>query len=294
MEAIELEVSMAEPGVLGLPDLAPPMLKIRPTRPWALLEAAELWAYRDLLWTLALRDLKLRYRQTALGVLWVVFQPVAGAGIFSIVFGWVAGLSGSGHPYFIYSLAGLLAWNTFQSTLSKSSMSLISQGALVSKVYFPRLLLPFSSVLSTLVDFVIGVIVFVIISGMNGWRPGLSIVQIPFWIMLSLTFAMGGGLLAASLMARFRDIQHVLPMLIPFMMYATPVAYGISGVPASIHWLFEYNPMSWIVEGVRASFLGTEGVTMWGGIYSVVASLVALCVGLLSFRKMERSIADVL
>jgi lipopolysaccharide transport system permease protein len=271
-----------------------PSLRIRAGRAFGWGELEDLWDYRDLLWSLAFRDLKLRYRQTALGVLWVVFQPVAGAGIFAMVFGWIAGISGGGQRYFLYSLAGLLVWNTFQSTFLKVSMAVLANGALVSKVYFPRLLLPLATVLSTLVDLAIGLVVFFVLAAADGWKPGLSLLKLPLWIGLSVGLAFGGGLGAASLMARFRDVQHVLPMLLPFLMYATPVAYSVDGVPAALRWAFVYNPMAWVVEGGRSAFFGQGGVDwVWTG-YATAVAVAGLGVGWWGFRKMERSLADVL
>lgn len=271
-----------------------PTLRIRPRKPLSLLEFQDLWEYRDLLWSLAFRDLKLRYRQTALGVLWVVFQPVAGAGIFSIVFGWVAGISGKGQSYFLYSLSGLLVWNTFQSTLAKASMALISNGALVSKVYFPRLLLPLATVLSTLVDLLIGSAVFFLVAPFQGWVPVVSLLWLPVWIGLSVMVAVGAGLIAASTMARFRDVQHVLPMLLPFFMYATPVGYPIDGVPEKLRWLFIYNPMAWVVEGGRDAFFGSNAVSPGWLVYTAVVACTLMIIGFFSFRRMERTLADVL
>ncbi len=290
MDTINLDTPPAD-GLL-LNEAEQPVLKIRPVPPWG--EWAELWAYRELLWTLALRDLRLRYRQTALGVLWVVFQPVAGAGIFAVVFGWVAGFSGREPRYFLYSLAGLLGWNAFQSTLSKVSMSIIGNGPLVSKVYFPRLLLPLATVFSTLVDFALGVLVFLATALLSDWKPSVALLSVPLWLACGLLMALGTGLLAASVMTRFRDVQHVLPMLLPFLMYATPVAYALKEVPEAWRWWFEINPMSWVIEGMRSGFLGREGVPPVWGAYSVGVSVLVLGLGMVSFRRMERSLNDVL
>jgi len=259
------------------------------------LDLKELWLFRDLLWSLASRDLKLRYRQTALGVLWVVFQPVAGAGIFAVVFGWVAGLGTQQKSYFLFSLAGLLVWNAFQSTLGKSSMALLGNATLVSKVYFPRLLLPLSTVLSSLVDFGIGLLVFavsaIVLQAKPSW-PG--VLALPVWLAAALAAGMGIGLLASAVMARFRDVQHALPVLMPFLMYASPVAYALDAVPAQWKPVFQWNPLSWVLEGSRAALLGVEPVqTSWAA-YAFVCCFLILAAGLVSFRKMERSFADVL
>jgi len=272
-----------------------PVLEIRPTSHWSLLDFTELWGYRDLLWTLAARDLKLRYRQTALGVLWVVFQPVAGAGVFALVFGWVAGLAEGKKSYFLFTLAGLLVWNAFQSTLGKTSMALLGNSALVSKVYFPRLLLPLSTILSTLVDFGIGLGVFwgtMLFTGNHA--PLLNSLFLPFWMAVALAGATGVGLLSAAVMTRFRDVQHVLPMLLPFLMYASPVAYAVSAVPEKWRPVFHWNPMTWVLEGTRACLLGTEQVPVAWALFATFSSIVVLLGGLVCFRRMERSFADVL
>ncbi|MEI7776495.1 MAG: ABC transporter permease [Verrucomicrobiota bacterium] len=271
------------------------VLKIRPVSHGKWVDYAELWGYRDLLWSLAARDLKLRYRQTALGILWVIFQPLAGAGIFAIVFGWVAGLASDKASYFLFSLAGLLVWNAFQSTLGKASTALIGNAALVSKVYFPRLLLPLSTVLSSLVDFTIGLSVFVVFALLSdakcGW-PNLFILSL--WLACALASAVGLGLLASAVMTRFRDVQHILPVLLPFLMYGSPVAYALDAVPNQWKSVFLWNPMSWVLEGSRAALLGTPPVSTFWTIYAVGGAVCILIVGLLGFRKMERTFADVL
>jgi lipopolysaccharide transport system permease protein len=270
------------------------ILKIRPQAHWSLVNFREMWEYRDLLWTLAVRDLKLRYRQTSLGILWVVFQPVAGAGVFALVFGWVAGMAAGKQSYFVFSLAGLLVWTAFQSTLLKCSMALLGNGALVSKVYFPRLLLPLSTLLSTLVDFAIGLVVFVVAGLLTGWRPDwLGLLTLPVWLAAALLTSSGVGLLAAALMTRFRDVQHALPTLLTFLMYASPVAYALSAVPEKWKPIFYWNPVTWMLEGARAALLGTTPVSgMWMA-YALGCSLTLFGLGVLCFRKMERSFADV-
>ena len=274
--------------------LHPLVRHIRPTSRWSWLDFSELWNYRDLLWSLAFRDLRLRYRQTALGVLWVVFQPLAGAGIFTLVFGWVAGMRAPGESYFLFSLAGLLTWNAFQATLGKSSMALLGNSSLVSKVYFPRLLLPFSTLLSTLVDLSIGLCAFVVIGWLSPTRPQCGALStLPFWLGLALASSLGLGLLAASVMTRFRDVQHVLPMLLPFLMYASPVAYGMAAVPQGWAHFFQWNPVGWMLEGTRAALIGGESVPLGWAAYTAAVSAVLLVAGIVSFRRMERSFADV-
>ncbi len=272
----------------------PAVLRIRPDARWYWLDCGELWRYRDLLWSLAFRDLRLRYRQTALGVLWVVFQPLAGAGIFTLVFGWVAGMKSPKGSYFLFSMAGLLTWNAFQSTLNKSSMALIGNASLVSKVYFPRLLLPFSTVLSTLVDLCIGTCAFLVLSVCLAAPPDWSaLFNLLFWIGLTLASGLGLGLLAASCMTRFRDLQHVLPMVLPFLMYVSPVAYGMASVPTGWGHYFKWSPVAWMLEGTRAALTGGDPVPLDWLAYTAAVSVLLLAAGVFSFRRMERSFADV-
>jgi lipopolysaccharide transport system permease protein len=292
-----VDPSKAAPSAAGLVGKSVvKILRIRPRRPWNWDSVQEFWSYRDLLWTLALRDLRLRYRQTALGVLWVVFQPVVGAGVFSVVFGWIAGLGSRDGSYFLFTLSGMLIWNVFQSTLAKASMALVGNAPLVSKVYFPRLLLPFSTILSTFVDFGIGFLVFAAVALLNAWTPSLvGLIAFVGWLLVGLIGACGLGLLASALMTRFRDVQHVLPMLLPFVMYATPVAYSLQRVPEKWLAVYAYNPMTWVLEGGRFALFGEGTPVSTGWIcYSVGVSLFAFGIGLLGFRRMERSFADVL
>jgi lipopolysaccharide transport system permease protein len=190
----------------------------------------------------------------------------------------------------------MLIWNVFQSTLAKTSMALVGNAPLVSKVYFPRLLLPFSTILSTFVDFGIGFLVFAVVAFLNAWTPSLlGLMAFAGWLLVGLVGACGLGLLASALMTRFRDVQHVLPMLLPFVMYATPVAYSLQRVPEKWMAVYAYNPMTWVLEGGRFALFGDGTPVSTGWIlYTVGVSLFALGIGLLGFRRMERSFADVL
>jgi lipopolysaccharide transport system permease protein len=292
-------------GEVKRPD---PILRIRPEGHGAWWDLRELWEFRDLWFALASRDLKLRYRQTFLGFLWVVFQPLAGAGVFAFVFGAVLQLrtSASGaqeahaggvtHPnYFLFSLVGTLLWTVFASTFSKSSMALLGNASLVAKVYFPRILLPLATLLSTLVDFGIGVSAFGVLALWNGvcpaWKGWL---EFSAWAGIAAMIAMGLGLMASALMSRLRDIQHVLPLLLPFLMYASPVGYSLDRVPSEYQWLFEINPLTWILEGSRAALLGTGQVPGVWALGSVCASLCVLVLGFWMYRRMEKGVSDVL
>lgn len=271
-----------------------PHLSIRPSSGWQAINFRELWQYRDLLLTLASRDVKIRYKQTALGVAWVVLQPLISAGIFAFVFGRVAKLPSDGIPYFLFSYVGLQAWSVFNSTLTKVNSSLVGNSHLVSKVYFPRLILPLSTLPSTLLDFGIAMIMMAILMVM--FHVGLSwaILTLPIWLLLITLLSMGIGLFSASLAVSYRDINYILPVATQFLMYASPVAYGVSAVPAALRRLYFYNPLSALLEGFRWSVL-YRGILPPGAIiYAACFAITVFVFGLFAFRRMEDRFADVI
>lgn len=274
---------------------AKPTLSIVPTSGWQAINLPELWQFRDLLTTLAQRDVKLRYRQTSLGVLWVILQPLLAAGIFSFVFGKVAKLPApDGIPYLVFSYAGLLAWNAFSSTLTKTSSCLLQNANLVSKVYFPRLALPLSTVFSTLIDFGVAFVVMIVLMLVNHVVPALGILLLPVWLLLIVLLALGVGLYASALMVSYRDIQYVLPVVTQFLLYASPVAYSASLVPAKYRLIFEINPLTGLLEAFRWSLLGVGNFPLAAVTYSAIITVVVLVAGAFSFKSMERKFADVI
>jgi lipopolysaccharide transport system permease protein len=271
-----------------------PHLVIEPRSGWSALNLVEVWQYRDLLFTLAERDVKLRYKQTALGVMWVVLQPLLAAGIFAIVFGRIAKLPTDGMPYFVFSFAGLLGWNAFNSTLTKSSACIVQNRPLVSKVYFPRLVLPLSTILSTLIDFAVAMGLMVAMMAWYGVAAHWGIMLLPLWLVLLITLAVGIGLYTSALMVSYRDLQHVIPVLLQFLLYATPVAYSMSAVPERWRGFFLFNPLTSLLEGFRWSLLG-RGQVHWGWVaYSVACVAVTFVGGAFAFKRMERRFADVI
>ena len=271
-----------------------PYLTIRPSRGWQPLNLRELWQFRDLLTTLAGRDVKLRYRQTALGALWVILQPLMAAGIFSFVFGRVAKLPSDGVPYFVFSFAGLLGWNAFSSTLTKTSSSLVGNANLVSKIYFPRLVLPLSTVGSTLIDFGVALAMMAVLLLAAHVVPGVGLLLLPVWLALIILLAVGLGLMAAALAVPYRDVMYVLPVLTQFLLYACPVAYAITAVPAHLRVLYYLNPLSGLLEAFRWSLLG-RGEMPWAMVgYSALCVALVFVGGAFAFRKMERKFADVI
>ncbi|HTK49930.1 MAG TPA: ABC transporter permease [Gemmatimonadaceae bacterium] len=276
-------------------DPAAPLRRIRSTARRTPLDLGELWRYRDLWLTLALRDVKLRYRQTALGVAWVVLLPLLASGIFTLVFGVVAKLPTDGSPYFLFVFAGYLGWNAFQNTLQRCGISLIGNTALVTKVYFPRIILPAASVLASLLDFAVGVVMLLVVLLVRGEAPSVgSLALVPLFMLLLQLLGLGVGFFSAALTVRFRDVQYVLPFLIQLLLYASPVAYGITAVPPAVRRLYLLNPVAPLLDGLRTALLG-RGELHWlaiGGAAAVSAATFAL--GTLFFLYQDRQYADVI
>src|ERR1035437_6427426 len=271
----------------------PKSLFIRPSSGWAALDLREVWQFRDLLFTLAGRDLKLRYKQTALGVIWVVLQPLMAAGIFTVVFGKIAKLSSDGVPYFLFAFAGQLGWNLFSGTVTKASGCLVGNAHLISKVFFPRLILPLSSLPSTLVDFAVAAAMMVVL--MVGYHvvPGSGLLFLPLWMVILFAMSVGIGLITSALTVSYRDVGYILPVFMQMLMYASPVAYGVSNVPPSIKPFYYFNPISPVLEGFRWSLLNTSAPQWPYVAYSAALATLVLLVGAFSFTRMERRFADV-
>ncbi|MES2461609.1 MAG: ABC transporter permease [Armatimonadota bacterium] len=270
---------------------------IQPTHGWAVFDLAEFWRYRDLFLALAARDVKLRYRQTALGVIWVLVQPLVASVIFTVLFSKVANFP-SGHvPYFLLTLTGSLGWTAFQNTMTKTSNSLIGNAQLVSKVYFPRLILPLSTVVSSLIDFAVCFVVMIALLIVYRVTPHLGFLLFPVWLLLMLMQAIGFGLYAGALMVSYRDIQYVLPIVIQMGAFATPVYYSMAFAAEktpSISWFFYMNPLSGLLEAMRWSILSLPGPNLGTLLYSVIASVLIFIGGVMMFRRMERKFADVI
>jgi lipopolysaccharide transport system permease protein len=271
-----------------------PYLVIEPRSGLSALHLVELWQYRDLLLTLAGRDVKLRYKQTALGVLWVILQPLMAAGIFAVVFGKVAKLPSDGFPYFLFAFAGMLGWNAFNSTLTKSSACIVDNANLVSKIFFPRLILPLSTVFSTLIDFAVAMCLMAVMMVMYGIAPTLGILLVPLWLVMLIMLAVGVGLFTSALMVPYRDLRYVIPVIMQFLLYASPVAYSVSVVPERLRFWFYLNPLSGLLDAFRWSLLG-RGQLDWAAVgYAAACVVVVFLFGIYSFKKMERRFADVI
>ena len=260
-----------------------------------MLDLAELWEYRDLLLTIASRDIKIRYKQTALGVTWVLVQPILAGGIFAFVFGRVANLPApAGIPYFLFVLAGLLGWTLFSTTLLRASGSMVSHAHLVGKVYFPRLVLPLSGIFTALLDFgVVFALLLVLLPIFWHWPPA-TIFLLPIPLALLLALSLGLGLIAAAVSVRYRDIAWVLPTAVQFLLYASPVAYSTAAVPAAYRFLYFLNPLAALLDWCRWSMLGIGDISTPHVLYAAGVSIGLLIVGSLVFQRMERTFADVI
>lgn len=276
-----------------------PHLVLRATSGWQAINLRQIWLYRDLLMTLATRDVKLRYRQTALGAIWVILQPLLGAGVLSFVFNRVANVPTGNVPPFVFAFVGMLGFTAFSSTLSKASGSLVGNAQLVSKVFFPRLVLPLSTVLSTLVDFGVSLAMLFVLMLIYRINPVPQLVLLPMWLALILLLSLGCGLIASALTVTYRDVQYVLPVVINLLTFASPIAYAASfaasKLPTGLQpFYFALNPLAGLLEAFRWSLLG-GGEVQWGYVAcSTVFSVFLFVAGAFAFKKMERKFADVI
>lgn len=270
-----------------------PTTVIEPRKPFWDFELAHLWEYHELLFFLVWRDVKVRYKQTALGVAWAVLQPLLATLIFSIFFGRLARIPSDGIPYPVFAYVAMVPWQYFANALSESSNSLVASQNLIKKVYFPRLVIPIGSVLAGLVDFCFSFIILIVMMFRYGIRPSGSIVLFPVFLLLAICTALAAGLWLSALNVQFRDVKHTIPFLVQFWFFMTPVVYPSSIVPAKWRLLYGLNPMAGVVEGFRYSILGKAGhpgEMVW---VSAGVVLIMLLGGMLYFRKMESSFADI-
>jgi lipopolysaccharide transport system permease protein len=270
-----------------------PVIVVKPSKGWISLKLAELWKYRELLYFLTWRDIKVRYKQTILGAAWAIIQPFFTMVVFSLFFGKLAKVPSDGLPYPIFAYAALVPWTFFANGLNQSSNSLVGNANLIRKVYFPRLVVPFSSVISGLVDFVLAFIVLIGMMLVYGIFPTINIVWLPLLLLLTLVSGLGVGLWLSALNVQFRDVRYTVPFLIQFWLFATPIAYPSSLL--SEHWrtLYGINPMVGVVEGFRWALLGTDTAP---GPIIVVSTLVASAIlvsGAFYFKRMEKTFADI-
>jgi lipopolysaccharide transport system permease protein len=270
-----------------------PSLRIQPSRGWVSLKLKELWEYRELLYFLIWRDIKVRYKQTALGATWAIIQPFFTMVVFSLFFGRLAKVPSDGIPYPIFSFAALVPWTFFANGLSQSSNSLVGSANLITKVYFPRLTIPLASVLSGVVDFALA---FVVLLGMMFFyrmAPTVNILWLPLFLLLALVASLGVGLWLSALNVEYRDVRYVVPFITQFWLFVTPIAYPSSLLHEPWRTIYGLNPMVGVVEGFRWALLGTK--TAPGPIIAVssTAAVIILVTGAFYFRRMEKTFADI-
>lgn len=268
-------------------------ITIRPASGWVPLNLRDLWEYRELLYFLVWRDLKVRYKQTVLGIGWVVLQPLATTLIFSIIFGALARIPSADMPYPVLALSGLVLWNYFAATLSRSGSSLISNANLITKVYFPRLIIPLAGAINGLVDLAVAFSILIIAMALFGITPSSTILILPLSLALLFGLALGVSLWLAALNVRYRDVNYLLPFLIQVWMYASPIIYPTTLIPERWRILYGLNPMVGIVEGFRWALTGRGEIPISTFLFSVFVVLLVMTSGMIFFRRVERTFADV-
>jgi len=268
--------------------------EIRPSSGLFDLDLGAVWRYRELLYFLVWREVKIRYKQAALGVAWAVVQPLFTVLIFTTIFGIFARFPSDGLPYPVFALAAVLPWTYFAEALRRGATGLVSDADLVRKIYFPRLIIPIAGVTSPLVDFLFGTLILVGVMFWYGIAPGWTILLVPVWLLITLSLALAIGLWLGPINVRYRDVMHTLPFVTQVWMFATPIVYPLSMIPPKWQALYSINPMVGIIEGFRWSLLGTGMPNLLSIGISLSIIVVALIGGAIYFRKSERSFADVI
>jgi homopolymeric O-antigen transport system permease protein len=271
---------------------APATVRIEPPRGWLDLRLGEVWSYRELLCFFVWRDVKVRYKQTVIGVAWVVLQPLLTMGVFTLFFGRLAKLPSDGLAYPVFYFCALVPWNYFATALQACTAVVVDNQRMITKVFFPRLVLPLSAIVSGLVDFAIGFVVLGVVLAVSGIRPGLAALWLPVLMLLTVLTALGVGLWMSALNALYRDVKYLVPFLMQFWMFASPVAYPTSLVPQRWRWLYGLNPMAGVIDGFRWALTGhgqPPGPLLLASSAMVFAVVLG---GLFFFQRMEGAIAD--
>lgn len=267
-------------------------MKVEPTNRWSMPSFKEIWQYRELGYFLAWRDIRVRYKQTALGAAWAVIQPFMTMVVFSIFFGLLAKVPSEGVPYPIFAYTALVPWSYFQNTLTQISNSMVLGRDLIGKVYFPRILIPIAALLSGLLDFGISFAVLLLMMAYYGILPTLNTLFLPILLLLGIVTGLGVGLWLATLNVMYRDVAFIAPFLVQFWLFATPIAYPSSLVPSRWRILYGINPMTGVVEGFRWAMLGTGSISLPAFAVSGVIAILLLMTGLIYFKHYERTFAD--
>ena len=270
-----------------------PVVTIEPTKSWVALRLGDLWQYRELLYFLIWRDVKVRYKQTLLGAAWAILQPLLTMVIFTLLFGRLAGIKSDGIPYPIFAYAGLLIWTFFANAVSNSGNSLVSSSNLVTKIYFPRMIIPGAAVGACLVDFVISFVILVPLMIYYGIRVSAMLVMLPVLIALATLLAIAVGMWLSALNVKYRDIRYAIPFLTQLWMFASPVIYPASMIPEKWRWILMLNPLTGLIENLRIALFAGRGFEWKSLIVSAAITFILLIYSAYSFRRVERTFADI-
>lgn len=273
--------------------IEPRTVIIRPTHGWLALNLRDLWLYRELIYFMTWRDLKVRYKQTLLGVAWAVIKPFMTMVVFTIFFGNLAKMSSDGLPYAVFTLTALLPWELFTAALNQASQSLVKSSNMITKVYFPRIILPLSSILAGLVDFAIAFVILLLMMWYYHITPTAAVWTLPLYLLLVLVTALGVGLWLSALNVLYRDINYITPFLTQFWLFITPIVYPVSNIPEKWRLVYAINPMTGVVEGFRWALLGSQASAPTAMLaVSAGVAILLLVSGLFFFRRTERRFAD--
>jgi len=267
---------------------------IEPASKWRMINFRELWEYRELLFMLALREVQLRYRQTFLGVAWVILQPLITTVIFTFIFGRLLGADSENVQFELFAFAGLIPWNVFSQSLQRGGVSLTRDIRLITKIFFPRVIIPIANALSTLVDFGVSLLILVVMLFVYQVPVSLSILSLPILLILTMMLSIGVGVIFSALNVYYRDFTYVLPFLIQVWLYASPLAYSSQMIPENLSWIYKLNPMVGVIDGFRWAIFGSIAFPLTALIYSLLTSLAIFFIGMLIFQRLERSFADVI
>jgi lipopolysaccharide transport system permease protein len=267
---------------------------IEPVKNWFGVNLKELWDYRELLWILALREVQLRYRQTFLGVTWVVIQPLITTALFTIIFGQLLNAPSDNVSYSLFAFAGLLPWNIFSQSLQRAGVSLTREIRLITKIFFPRIIIPMASAASTLIDFFVSLIIMIALLIIYKIPISTHIFAVPILLFLTLMLSIGVGIAFAALNVYYRDFTYMLPFVVQVWMYASPLAYSSKMIPQSWSWIYDLNPMVGVIDGFRWAIFGSIDFPIYSLLYSIAVGTLVCLVGLVIFRRLERSFADVI
>ena len=270
------------------------LTKIEPPAGWVHFPFKDIWEYRELLYFLAWRDILAQYKQTVFGIAWALAKPISQALIYTLIFSKVANFSSSGLPYTIFTFCGIVAWGFFSMTLTSSTGSVIMNTNLITKVYFPRIIVPISSLGRGGLDFVISLLILIVMMIGYSISPDWSIIFFPLFLILGLTITLGIGFIFSAIAVKYRDLAQALPFMVQLWFWVTPVAYGLENIPPKLTWIFYINPMTWIIQGFRWSLLGVGEMNWFRILITGLFSIFILLSGIIYFNRTESKFADII